>query len=52
MIPLTSLYDKYIDRPKLTGQKKPLENIFPPSLKWARPVILDPFNLPTLNFTL
>ena len=37
MIPLTTLYDEYIDRPKLTEQKKPLEYIVPPSpLKWGR----------------
>ena len=29
MIPLTFLYDEYIDRPKLTGQKKPFEYIVP-----------------------
>ena len=35
MIPLTILYDEYIDRPKLTEQKKPVEYIVPPSpLKW------------------
>ena len=30
MIPLTFLYDEYIDRPKLTEQKKPFEYIVPP----------------------
>ena len=37
MIPLTILYDEYVDRPKLTEQKKnPVEYIVPPSpLKWG-----------------
>ena len=30
MIPLTFLYDEYIDRPKLSEQKKPVEYIVPP----------------------
>ena len=30
MIPLTILYDDYIDRPKLTEQKNPFEYIVPP----------------------
>ena len=30
MIPLTNLYNEYIDRPKLTEQKKPAEYIVPP----------------------
>ena len=35
MIPLTALYHKYIDRPKFSEQKKPFDNIVPPSpLKW------------------
>ena len=35
MIPLTILYDDYIDRRKLTEQKKPFEYIVPPPLKWV-----------------
>ena len=36
MIPLTTLYDEYIDRPKLSEQKNPFEYIVPPStLKWG-----------------
>ena len=36
MIPLTTLYDDYIDRPKLSEQKNPVEYIVPPSpLKWG-----------------
>ena len=31
MIPLTILYDEYIDRPKLSEQKNPYEYIVPPS---------------------
>ena len=31
MIPLTTLNDEYIDRPKLSEQKKPFEYIVPPS---------------------
>ena len=30
MIPLTILYDDYIDRPKLSEQKNPFEYIVPP----------------------
>ena len=30
MIPLTFLYDEYIDRPKLSEQKNPFEYIVPP----------------------
>ena len=44
MIPLTTLYDEYIDRPKLSEQKKPVEYIVHPSpLKWEseqKPLIL------------
>ena len=29
MTPLTTLYDEYIDRPKLIDQKPPFENITP-----------------------
>ena len=37
MIPLTFLYDEYIDRPKLTEQKKPpFQYIVPPPHKWGR----------------
>ena len=35
MIPLTTLYNDYIDRPKLTEQKNPFEYIVPPPLKWV-----------------
>ena len=36
MIPLTILYDEYIDRSKLTEQKNPVGYIVPPSpLKWG-----------------
>ena len=30
MIPVSTLYDEYIDRPKLTQQKNPFEYIVPP----------------------
>ena len=30
MIPLTNLYDEYIDQPNLTEQKNPFEYIVPP----------------------
>ena len=33
MIPLTTLYDEYIDRPKLTEQKNPVEYKVPPPTK-------------------
>ena len=37
MIPVSTLYDEYIDRPKLTEQKKPVEYIVPPpTLKRGR----------------
>ena len=32
---LTTLYDGYIDRPKLSEQKKPFEYIVPLPLKWV-----------------
>ena len=36
MIPFTIHYDEFIDRPKLTEQKKPFEYIVTPStLKWG-----------------
>ena len=35
MIPLTSLSDDYIDRPKLSEQKNPVEYIVPSPLKWV-----------------
>ena len=35
MVPLTTLYDDYIDRPNLTEQKKPFEYIVPPPIKWV-----------------
>ena len=36
MTPLIILYDEYIDRPKLTEQKNPLEYTVPPlPLKWG-----------------
>ena len=31
MIPLTTLYNEYIDRPKFSEQKNPFEYIVPPS---------------------
>ena len=39
MIPLTFLYDEYIDRPKLSEQKKThlcIEFLPPPPHKWGR----------------
>ena len=36
MIPLTTLYDYYIDWPKLSEQKKPFEYIVLPPLKRGR----------------
>ena len=30
MIPVSTLYDEYIDRPKLSEQKNPFEYIVPP----------------------
>ena len=35
MIPVTILYDDYIDRQKLTEQKNPFEYIVLPPLKWV-----------------
>ena len=35
MTSLTTLYDDYIDRPKLPEQKNPFEYIVPPPLKWV-----------------
>ena len=39
MIPLTILYDDYIDRRKLTEQKNPFEYIVLPPLKWVGTII-------------
>ena len=36
MSPLTTLYDDYMDRPKLTEQKNPFEYIIPPPNKVGR----------------
>ena len=36
MIPVSTLYDEYIDRRKLTEQKNPFEYIVPPTLKRGR----------------
>ena len=36
MIPLTTLYDEYIDRSKFTEQKNPFECIVPPFQKGAQ----------------
>ena len=36
MLPLTTLYDDYIDRPKLTGQKNPFEYAVPSLTKMSR----------------
>ena len=33
MMPLTTLYDEYIDRSKLSEQKKPVEYVVPPPLR-------------------
>ena len=35
MIPRTILFIDYIDRPKLTEQKKPFGYIVPPPLNWV-----------------
>ena len=35
ILPLSFLYDEYIDRPKLTEQK-PISVLVPPPLKWSR----------------
>ena len=46
MIPLTILYDEYIDWPKLTEQKNPFEYIVPPPPphKWGRNKIIKDHN--------
>ena len=36
MIPVSTLYDEYIDRPKLTEQKNPFEYIVPPPSRGVR----------------
>ena len=47
MMPLTFLYDEYIDRPKLTEQKNPFEYIVPAptsgvgTMKFPEELILD-----------
>ena len=36
LIQLTTLYDEYIDRPNLTEQKNPFEDLVPPyPLEWG-----------------
>ena len=35
MMPVSTLYDEYIDRPKLTEQKNPFEYIVPPPSRGA-----------------
>ena len=44
MIPHTTLYDDYIDRPKLTEQKNPFEYIVPAPLKWVGTIKIFIFN--------
>ena len=39
MMPLTTLYDDYIDRPTLSEQKNPFEYIVPLPLKWVGTII-------------
>ena len=41
MIPLTTLYNGNIDRPKLSEQKNPVEYIVPPPLKWVGRIIKE-----------
>ena len=41
MIPLTFLCDGYIDRPKLTEQKNPLEYIVPPPTSGVGTIITE-----------
>ena len=37
MIPLTTLYDEYIDRSKVSEQKNPVEYVVPPpSREWGK----------------
>ena len=36
MIPITTLYDEYFDRPKMTDQEIPFDYIFPSPTKVAR----------------
>ena len=33
MMPITTLYDEYVDRPKLTEQKTPVYHLIPPPPK-------------------
>ena len=49
MIPLTTLYDDYIDRPKLSEQKKnPFDYIVPPPLKWVGTIFLKKLYILTI----
>ena len=36
MIPLTVLYDEFIERRKMIERKKPVEHMFPPTTKVGR----------------
>ena len=40
MIPVSTLYDEYIDRPKLTEQKNPFEYIVPPPSRGGEQQVL------------
>ena len=41
MIPLTFLYEEYIDRPKLSEQKNPFEYIVPPPARGIGTIIIS-----------
>ena len=63
MLPLTTLYDEYVDRPNLSEQKNPFEYIIPPPSRgvgktiWAKNIADDvtcqsmKLKLFTKNFT-
>ena len=41
MIPVSTLSDEYIDRPKLSEQKKPFEHIVPPPTSGSKQLAYD-----------
>ena len=52
MIPVSTLHNEYIDRPKLTEQKKPFEYIVPPpSIGVGTIMIIDEIGL-QVNYTM
>ena len=50
MIPLTFLYGKIIDRPKLTDKENPFENIIPPATRAIKFNSFQQMSINTLSY--